>query len=90
MELPRPLAFVAKGCHGGGGAGTIVGDDTNAPHPSEPRPTMSTPAEPPPNAPHRGWDQLAAHERRVVDALLQRKTVARDTNRMFLDDRTFG
>lgn len=36
------------------------------------------------------WDHLAARERRVVEAVLRRTPVARDTNQAFLDQRTFG
>lgn len=38
----------------------------------------------------REWDQLAARERRIVEAVLRRKPVARDTNQTFMDERTFG
>lgn len=34
--------------------------------------------------------QLAARERRIVEAILHRTPVARDVNRAFLDERTFG
>ena len=49
----------------------------------------------PPDAPgehvlRREWDHLAARERRIVDAILRRVPVARDTNQAFLDKRTFG
>jgi uncharacterized membrane protein len=38
----------------------------------------------------REWDHLAARERRIAEAILHRRGVARDVNRAFLDDRTFG
>jgi uncharacterized membrane protein len=38
----------------------------------------------------REWENLAAHERRIVEAVLHHKSVARDTNQAFLDDRSFG
>lgn len=38
----------------------------------------------------RPWDQLAARERRIVEAVLRRTPVARDTNQAFLDERSFG
>ena len=38
----------------------------------------------------REWDHLAARERRIVEAVLHRRSVARDTNQAFLDDRTVG
>ena len=37
-----------------------------------------------------GWEHLAARERRIVEAVLRRKPVTRDTNQSFLDDRSFG
>lgn len=51
---------------------------------------MSSHPEAPRNALRREWDHLTEHERRIVEAVLHRGTVARDTNRDFLDDRTFG
>lgn len=38
----------------------------------------------------REWEHLAARERRIVEAVLRRTPVSRDTNREFLDERTFG
>jgi uncharacterized membrane protein len=38
----------------------------------------------------REWDHLAARERRIVEAVLHRHSVARDVNQAFMDDRTFG
>lgn len=38
----------------------------------------------------REWERLAARERRIVEAVLHRRSVARDVNQVFLDDRTFG
>lgn len=39
---------------------------------------------------HHAWEHLAARERRIVEAVLHRKPVTRDTNQSFLDERTFG
>jgi len=36
------------------------------------------------------WDRLAARERRIVEAVLRRASVARDVNRAYLEDRNFG
>ena len=38
----------------------------------------------------REWEQLAARESRVLEAILHRKPVTRDVNQTFLDERTFG
>ncbi|HEU4886000.1 MAG TPA: DUF1003 domain-containing protein [Longimicrobium sp.] len=38
----------------------------------------------------REWEHLAARERRIVEAVLHRRGVARDVNQAFMDDRTFG
>lgn len=38
----------------------------------------------------REWENLAARERRIVEAVLHRRPVARDMNQAFMDDRTFG
>ena len=51
---------------------------------------MSTQPQAQPNAPHRERDPLSERERRIVDAVLHRRTVARDISREFMDDRTFG
>jgi uncharacterized membrane protein len=51
---------------------------------------MNTPAEPHTSALRREWDHLAARERRIVEAVLRRTPVARDTNQAFMDERTFG
>jgi uncharacterized membrane protein len=47
-------------------------------------------SEPHSNGFRREWEQLAARERRVVEAILHRKPVARDVNQTFMDERTFG
>jgi uncharacterized membrane protein len=36
------------------------------------------------------WDRLSARERRVVDAVLKRVVLTRDTHRELAEDRTFG
>jgi uncharacterized membrane protein len=52
---------------------------------------MSNHAEPHPKGPlGREWESLAARERRIVEAVLHRRPVARDTNQAFMDDRSFG
>jgi uncharacterized membrane protein len=52
---------------------------------------MSNHAEPHVRGPlGREWDHLAARERRIVEAVLHRGSVARDTNQAFLDDRSLG
>jgi uncharacterized membrane protein len=38
----------------------------------------------------REWDHLAARERRIVEAVLHRRSVSRDVNQAFMDDRSFG
>ncbi|HEX6371199.1 MAG TPA: DUF1003 domain-containing protein [Longimicrobium sp.] len=38
----------------------------------------------------REWDHLAARERRIVEAVLHRRPVARDMSQTFTDDRSFG
>jgi uncharacterized membrane protein len=38
----------------------------------------------------REWDYLAARERRIVEAVLHRRPVARDMSQAFTDDRSFG
>ncbi len=38
----------------------------------------------------REWDHLAARERRIVEAVLHRRPVARDMSQAFTDDRSFG
>jgi uncharacterized membrane protein len=38
----------------------------------------------------REWEHLAARERRIVEAVLHRRSVARDVNQAFMDDRSFG
>lgn len=38
----------------------------------------------------REWEHLAARERRIVEAVLHRRGVARDVNQAFMDDRSFG
>ncbi len=40
--------------------------------------------------PESALHHLAARERRVVEAMLHRKPVARDVNAAFMDERTFG
>lgn len=42
------------------------------------------------HSPGREWENLAVRERRIVEAVLHRRGVARDVNQAFLDDRTFG
>lgn len=42
------------------------------------------------HAPRHRWEHLAERERRIVEAVLHRAPVARDTNRTFIDERTFG
>lgn len=51
---------------------------------------MSSQPEPHSNGFRREWEQLAARERRVMEALLHRKPVTRDVNQAFLDERSFG
>lgn len=51
---------------------------------------MHTADEPHTSGLRREWDHLAARERRIVEAVLRRAPVARDTNQAFLEDRTFG
>ena len=55
-----------------------------------PIPAMSSHPEAQPGALRREWDQLTARERRIVEAVLHRKPVAKDTNQLYLGDRTFG
>ncbi|HEU0077769.1 MAG TPA: DUF1003 domain-containing protein [Longimicrobiaceae bacterium] len=38
----------------------------------------------------REWEHLAARERRIVEAVLHRRNVARDVHQDYLDQRTFG
>lgn len=38
----------------------------------------------------RGWDSLSAREQRVIEAVVKRLHVSRNTNRAFDDERTFG
>ena len=42
------------------------------------------------NALKREWEHLAARERRIVEAVLRRRSVARDVHQDYLDQRTFG
>jgi uncharacterized membrane protein len=52
---------------------------------------MSNPSQPSAkNLLGREWDHLAARERRIVEAVLHRRSLARDINQAYLDDRTFG
>lgn len=46
-----------------------------------------------PHAKHllsREWEHLGDRERRIVQAVLHRRPVARDTNQAFMDDRSLG
>ncbi|HEX5871485.1 MAG TPA: DUF1003 domain-containing protein [Longimicrobium sp.] len=38
----------------------------------------------------REWEHLAAREKRVVEAVLHRRAVARDMSQAFIDDRSYG
>jgi uncharacterized membrane protein len=38
----------------------------------------------------QGWEHLAARERRIVESVLHHRTVARDINHQYLEERTFG
>lgn len=52
---------------------------------------MSNPSEP--TARHllgHEWDHLTAREHRIIEAVLNRRSLARDINQAYLDDRTFG
>jgi uncharacterized membrane protein len=52
---------------------------------------MSNHAEPRPgNLTGRDWNHLTPRERRIIEAVIHRGTLARDVNQAFLDDRTFG
>jgi uncharacterized membrane protein len=51
---------------------------------------MSHPEAPGAHSPRHAWEHLADRERRIVEAVLHRAPVARDTNQAFIDERTFG
>ena len=38
----------------------------------------------------KGWDNLTERERKVVDRVLERATISRNTYKQLLDERTFG
>src|SRR5687767_11993446 len=78
-------------CYGALAAGTIVDGILHDGIIYPPTPAMSIPSRPDAAAAlGREWDHLAARERRIMEAVLHRRPVARDMSQVLTDDRSFG